>query len=280
MASMDGSESTCSSGSDSECSLQASADPWEACQAQSVNEYRVSLRRELDVSTSQANCECSFVNRPKAFLREYDMEDADSPSIINTEEARDLRNWCSQKSWSFCLKCGHLSLQKLLPSFRTSNPSPLDRKCKCGGGVYSVPQVEDIPLLLRNLSSDNILVLRPFDIHCGDYKRVVHGYRQRTGTFHVTWSALTVEEKIQAIEDHPRRLRLQQTFNFLMAKHDSSYRKFVVLQSRGVAQPYTYEIFTAPEFEGVECALWPSLYYKTAFCESLVRGQSKSQFSS
>ena len=118
-----------------------------------------------------------------------------------------------------------------------------------------------------------------YAIHCGDYKRVVHGYRQRTGTFHVIWSALTVEEKIQAIGDHPRRLRLLQTFNFLMAKHDSSYRKFVVLQSRGVAQRYTYEIFTAPEFEGVECALWPSLYHKTAFCESLVRGQSNRQSS-
>ena len=205
------------------------------------------------------------------------MEDADSPSVTNTEEARDLQNWCTEKSWSFCRKCGHLSLQKLLPSFCTSTPSPVDKKCKCGGGVYSVPQVDDVPLPLRDLSSDNIRVLRPFDIHCGDYKCVVHRYRQRTGTFRVTWSALTVKEKIQAIEHQPRRLRLQRKFDFLMAKHNSSYRKFVVLQPRGVAQPYTYQIFTAPEFQGVECALWPTLYHKTAFCESLVRGQSNRQ---
>ena len=164
----------------------------------------------------------------------------------------------------------YVSLQKLLPSFHTSTPSSVDKKCKCGGGVYSVPQVEDIPLPLRNLSRDDIHVLCPFDIHCRDYKHVLHGYHQRTGTFRVTWSALTMEEKIQAIEDQPM-------FDFLMAKHDSSYRKFVVLQSRGVAQPYTYQIFTALEFEGVECALWPTLYHKTAFCESLVRGQSNRQ---
>ena len=49
-----------------------------------------------------------------------------------------------------------------------------------------------------------------------------------------------------------------------MAKADSSYAKFVVMQSRGVAQPYAFEIFTAPEFQRVECALWPSLYHRTA----------------
>lgn len=113
--------------------------------------------------------------------------------MINTEEARDLRNWCVEKSWSFCPKCGHLSFQKLLPSFRATTPSPLDRRCKCGNGVYCVPQLNNVPSLRRNLTSD--------DIHCGDYKRVVHGYRQRTGTFRITWSALSVREKILAIED-------------------------------------------------------------------------------
>ena len=48
-------------------------------------------------------------------------------------------------------------------------------------------------------------------------------------------------------------------FDFLMGKPDSSYGRFVLMQCRGVAQPYAFQIFTAPEFQGVECALWPSL---------------------
>ena len=92
-----------------------------------------------------------------------------------------------------------------------------------------VPQPDDVPLLLRNLTSDDIRVLCPFDIYCGDYKRMVHGYHQRTGTFHITWSALSVQEKILAIEDQPRRVRLQRTFDFLMGKADSSYGKFIRL---------------------------------------------------
>ena len=46
-----------------------------------------------------------------------------------------------------------------------------------------------------------------------------------------------------------------------MAKADSSYAKFVVMQSHGVFQPYAFQIFTTPKFQGVECALWPSLYH-------------------
>lgn len=104
--------------------------------------------------------------------------------------------------------------------FPSQTAFPLDRACKCGGGTYIVPQLDDVPLLLRNLSSEDIRVLRPFDIHCGDYKRVVHGYRQRTGPFRITWSSLRVQEKIEAVGDATRRRKLQLVFNFLMAKRD------------------------------------------------------------
>lgn len=133
-----------------------------------------------------------------------------------------------------------------------------------------VPQVDDVPLPLRNLFSDDISVLCPFDIHCGDYRRVVHGYRQRTGPFRLTWSALRVEEKIAAVGDVPRRRKLENIFNFLMTKRNSTYAKLVIMQSRGVRQPFSYQIFSAPEYEGIECTLWPTLYHRTAFCESLI----------
>lgn len=274
MATWNTGEGLSSSDSEDESSVTSSADAWAQRQAQTVNAYSVSLRRELDVSNSQANRQRAFVNRREAFLREYDWQSADGPSLINTPEASDLRTWCIEKSWSFCPKCGHLAFEKLLPSFRTSTPSPLDRKCKCGNGVYTVPQPDDVPLLLRNLTTHDIRVLRPFDIHCGEYKRVVHGYRQRTGPFRITWSALTVQQKILAIEDQARCIRLQRTFDYLMGKADSSYSKFVEMQARGVAQPYAFQIFTAPEFQGVECALWPSFYHSTALCESIIAGKT------
>ena len=142
MASMYDSDTEDSSESDAASCLQTSADAWLARQAQSVNHHSVSLRRELDVSSSQANRQTAFLNRQQAFLTEYDIQYAQSPSIINTEEVRDLRNWCMQNSWSFCKECGHLSFQKLLPSFRTSTSSPVNKNCKCGGESTAFPRLK------------------------------------------------------------------------------------------------------------------------------------------
>lgn len=103
---------------------------------------------------------------------------------------------------------------------------------------------------------------------------MAHGYRQRTGPFRVTWSALLVLEKIDNLEDGARKGKLEEVYRFLMAKPDSSYKKFVTMQSRGVCMPFLYEIFSLPEYHGIECALWPSLYHSTSMCESLIQDRS------
>ena len=63
-------------------------------------------------------------------------------------------------------------------------------------------------------------------------------------------------------------------FDWLMGNPASSYRKFVVMQSRGVAHIMLFQIFSAPQFHGIECALWPTLYPTTAMCESIIQGHS------
>lgn len=120
--------------------------------------------------------------------------------------------------------------------------------------------VDKIPLLLRGLTEGDVRVLRPFDIHYGEYRRMVHRYRQRTGPFHLSWSALYVQEKLDAVVDQQRRRKLVCVFNWLMSNAASSYQKFVVMQSRGVAGPMLFEIFSASQFHGIECTLWPTLY--------------------
>ena len=196
---------------------------WNQKSSCTINVYPVTLRRKQELQRSQAGRHQALENHHDRFLQEYDLDKANEPSLIDTSEARDLRSWCENQSWSFCEKCGKLSIRKLLPSFRTRQNPPLDNACKCGGSAYVVPQPDDVPLALRNMSEADIRILRPFDIHCGDYKRMVHGYRQRTGPFRVTWSALLVEEKLQTVEDRTRRRRLERAYRFLMSKADSSY---------------------------------------------------------
>ena len=74
--------------------------------------------------------------------------------------------------------------------------------------TYSVPQAEDVPLILRNLTAQDIRVLRPLDIHSGEYKRVVHGYCQCNGPFRVSWSSLSVQDKIARLGEPALRAKL------------------------------------------------------------------------
>ena len=51
-------------------------------------------------------------------------------------------------------------------------------------------------------------------------------------------------------------------------------KKFVLMQSRGIATPFLYELFSAPQYHGIECALWPTLHLTTSMCESIIEGQT------
>jgi len=186
---------------------------WEDRQAGQVNALEVSLRREQQAARSEASRLQSLENRWQRFVEEYEWADQDAPSVIQTAEALDLRHWCRQQSWSYYGDCGKMSPRKLLPSFRRRNIPALETGCKCGAGVYAVPSLNNVPLLLRGLTEEDVRVLRPLDIHCGEYQRMVHGYRQRTGPFWVTWSALSVREKLDAVVDKHRRKKLVRVFD-------------------------------------------------------------------
>ena len=267
------SEST-SGDSSSDCLEDSPVDSWDARPSIAINDYPVSLRREQELCRSQAGRLAALERRREEFLEQYDFPNLEQDSIMNTPEAQQLRVWCKEASWSFCPKCGKVSPAKLLPSFRTRKPNVLDHSCKCGGPTYCVPQAEDVPLVLRNLTAQDIRVLRPLVIHSGKYKRVVHGYRQRTGPFRVSWSTMSVQDKISGLDDSRRCAKLQRAYEYLMSKRDTEYSKFVSMQLRGVREPFSHEVFTAPDFQGVECALWPTLYHSSKLCETLLEGQS------
>lgn len=211
--------------------------------------------------------------RRQRFLADNEFDEEPSPSSIVTPEAKDLQFWCSSQSWSYCDRCNKLAPTKLLPGFRKRAPMKFKTNCKCATQPYCVPDVDDVPLILRGLSDSDVRLLRQFEIHCGDYARQFNGYRQHTGPFRVTWCHDTVEEKLSDVEDDSKRDRLRTVYRFLMAKRDCAYAKLVRMQQRGMGKPFLYQIFTVPEYKGIECALWPTLYHKTSMCESVLHCQ-------
>lgn len=53
---------------------------------------------------------------------------------------------------------------------------------------------------------------------------------------------------------------------------NSTYGKFVTMQRSNPTPPYLFEIYSAERFRGIECALWPTLYYDLSRCESAIEG--------
>ena len=101
-----------------------------------------------------------------------------------------------------------------------------------------------------------------------------NGYRQRTEPFGISWCKQMVQQKICVVEDPSRRAFLQQVYDLLLLKEDSSYSRFILMHFRGERPPFLYEIFSSPLYRGVECALWPALYHTTSLCESILEGQN------
>ena len=101
-----------------------------------------------------------------------------------------------------------------------------------------------------------------------------NGYHQRMGPFRVSWSSTLVREKIDQIADEDQRDRLLDTYFYLLHSHESSYSQFVSMQLRGERRSFLYKIYSSPRYRGVECALWPALYFRTSLCEGVLEGQN------
>lgn len=164
--------------------------------------------------------------------------------------------------------------EKLLPSFSNNKPSKSKHVCSCASQRYYVPSDEDVPALLLDLTSEEIRQLRPFDIHCGDYVKHQHGYREQTGPFRITWSKHSVRDKISAIGDDYCQWRLDRAYTYLMSRGESAYCDFVEMHESGESDLQLFEIFSSPKYHGIECALWPSLYHTKTMCESVLEGST------
>ncbi|KAJ7359036.1 hypothetical protein OS493_019943 [Desmophyllum pertusum] len=192
--------------------------------------------------------------------------------VLNTKDADDLYFWISYCSWTYCEKCRSLVPEKLLPGFTRRKQLKPKMSCSCRTGRYTIPSDEEIPLHLLSLTEDDVRILRPFVVHCGDYTMHKNGYRERTGPFRISWSTLSVIEKIKQVRNTVRHRKLLAAYEVLLSMPNSTYGKFVTMQRSNPTPPYLFEIYSAERFRGIECALWPTLYYDLSLCESAIEG--------
>lgn len=183
-----------------------------------------------------------------------------------------LRSWAITSSYYVCQKCNSINYTILPPNFSTRVTPIVRKNCHCSTNRYIVPRFSDIPEPLRNLSHDNITTLRPFDIDCGNYKRLRHGYRVKTGTTKLTLSPKSVLEKIRDLKNSEDREKCLSAYRYLIKSENSKYSDFVTLRNELHISDSTFYCFNWEQTNGVECALWPNLYPFTSWCESTLCG--------
>lgn len=162
--------------------------------------YPVSERRQHQLAHRQEERNQKQEDCRQSFISINRLDNANADPLIRTQEAADVEFWARYQSWTFCDKCAKLEPRKLLPAFRRRAPTPLHKTCKCSNATYVVPDVDDVSLLLQNVTIEDQRLLSPFDIHCGDYVKMFNGYCQRTGPFRISWS----RELVQQIATLPR----------------------------------------------------------------------------
>ena len=237
--------------------------------AESVRKFREELLNDKGIARRRMKLE-----QPR-HERGADVAMGSGIPHATTHLGRSLRNWCQYNSWGLCIRCG-------LTIPRTMTESTLMRKssvyisrrfcpsCRATREMRG-PQPDNVPLALRNLNDTARKALSPLTIDVGPEIRATSnpGYRQRITLIRFCWNLTSVTAQIEAIGDDVMRARARDAYEFLISNTKSSYACFVeehkaFLQSH--ENPDWRQCRRRLAFienVGLECALWPTLFWIT-----------------
>ena len=160
---------------------------------------------------------------------------------------------------------------------------------------HEIPAPQDVPLPLRNLAEPILTALSPLKIYTGPLVRanvrkssipgnrrhdhLATGYRQHTSMIRFAWRQERVDARIAALKTRRLRKDGEAALAFLKASRDSDYHEFYREHKRFLRQhadlagetPDTEsQLLSLPFLErpGLECALWPHLFWRREFCFS------------
>lgn len=290
--------------------LRNRRDRREAVRGRNAKEKAAARRRAAQVSHAQEWNSC--LDRRRAQARFTDLEEEDHRQRMATAQVSLTRkfpvafsslpdSWQSPLavafsrfakyySWTMCSQCERLQPVKFRPAMARAKckPSAMIRACRyCHKGIgYWAPTPAEIPKPLRKLSQPIVQALRLFQVNIGKPERAFQGYHVHTAATRFSWEESTVEERLAALQGRDWR-RGRKAYEYLISCADSSYSEFLkahtsFLRRRkrdiaaGDVDPCRAIPFLPMNFMetiGLECAVWPHLYWTTHMCETFIRSQ-------
>ena len=210
------------------------------------------------------------------------VNDTGLPPAKQSALAINFERWCEYHSWCMCNKCSALTPRDLNEHTLTKMPPVYISEKACamcrGAGAQSTSsllQYADVPEALRELSEAVRSALCPLEIDVGPIVRAQNkggyatGYRQHSTMMRFRWKANSVRQAIKRLP-RPARRQARTAFEYLLSQEeDCAYSIFVAEHTA-----YLEENPDADERQrrrrlqflervGLECALWPWLFWKT-----------------
>lgn len=204
----------------------------------------------------------------------------------STVQGRMLEDWCKFGSWGVCETCSSMCPRPLCPMDlrRVNKPKvPANQCTACKHGEY-VPQPEDVPPPLRNLKPKVLEALRPLEMDLGSFERVPNGYRIHTAMIAFAWKEQDVATAVEGLPKHKDRKAGREALDFLLESQDSMYKDivdqhmaFLEKHGPGADVKLRRRALRFIETEGLECSLWPQLYWHRNLCETVGRASHEAR---
>ena len=213
-----------------------------------------------------------------------------SPKEWRRPLAHAFRKWARFGSWTMCSECHRMQPHKFQPTHaRQPGKTGLQAQTPCSfckhGVGYWAPKPEDVPEPLRNLTTSVVEALTVFDINTGVSRKVPGGYWEHAAPIRFSWKPQSVEERLSALPKRDWKKGKKAYLYLTDPTSETSYAKFLEEHARylkkrdrdianGDRDILDYEPFLPMNFmetEGLECAAWPHLYWRTDMCETYAR---------
>ena len=149
--------------------------------------------------------------------------------------------------------------------------APASQCPRCRGARQTpAPKLEDVPEPLRGLTEEAAKALSPLEIDAGFERRAKRGtgYRAHAAMMRFYWKEEPVKEAIKGLEDRQTRRKARAAYEFLKHSEDSAYGKFLnehkefLQENPKTERPARRRRLAFLEETGLECALWPCLFWR------------------
>ncbi|MCR9130883.1 MAG: hypothetical protein NXI12_15365 [Alphaproteobacteria bacterium] len=132
--------------------------------------------------------------------------------------------------------------------------------------------MEDVPPELRGLQPETAALLSPLQVDVGPEVRASQnpGYRQHAALIRFRWQTKPVKERLKTIDNQEERQRAKIAYKFLRKCPTSAYKEFDEEHKKFLAEQPDADVLTRRrrlqflERPGLECALWPCLFWDKA----------------